>query len=189
MVLLVVGVVLAEHFGRESLHGACLAGARVGLLDRDSATHPHFRVKLEAIGYGFLIPVFFVTSGVRLDVSGLVADPAALARVPVFLAALLVVRGVPALLFRHDLGGRATATVGLLQATSLPFIVTATMIGVETGLMSPVTAAALVCAGLLSVLLFPALAVSTLSRSGPDETVRRTAPDGRPTTPRSASPR
>jgi Kef-type K+ transport system membrane component KefB len=189
MVLLVVMVVLAEHFGLESILGAFMAGALVGLLDRDSATHPHFRVKLEAIGYGFLIPVFFVTSGVRLDVTGLVEDPAALARVPVFLAALLVVRGVPALLFRRDLGGRATATVGLLQATSLPFIVTATMIGVETGLMSPVTAAALVCAGLLSVLLFPALAVSTLSRSGPDETVRRTAPEGRPAAPRSASPR
>lgn len=189
MVLLVVMVVLAEHFGLESILGAFMAGALVGLLDRDSATHPHFRVKLEAIGYGFLIPVFFVTSGVRLDVTGLVEDPAALARVPVFLAALLVVRGVPALLFRHDLGGRATAAVGLLQATSLPFIVTATMIGVETGLMSPVTAAALVCAGLLSVLLFPAMAVSTLSRSGPDRPVRRTAPDGRPATPRSTSSR
>ena len=66
--------------------------------------HPRFRIKLEAIGYGFLMPVFFVSSGMRLDLTGLLDSPSALVRVPVFLLALLVVRGVPALL-----GLRATA--------------------------------------------------------------------------------
>ena len=99
VVLLVAFVALAEQFGLESILGAFMAGAVVGLVDRDTTSHPHFRLKLEAIGYGFLIPVFFVTSGLRLDLSGLVDDPSALARVPVFVVALLVVRGVPALLF------------------------------------------------------------------------------------------
>jgi Kef-type K+ transport system membrane component KefB len=75
-VLLLVGfVVLAERFGLESILGAFLAGALVAAVDSDAASHPHFRVKLEAIGYGFLIPAFFVASGARLDVSGLLADP------------------------------------------------------------------------------------------------------------------
>ncbi|GAA0932866.1 cation:proton antiporter [Kribbella koreensis] len=162
VVLLVAFVVLAGRFGLETILGAFLAGAVVGLVDRDSRSHPQFRVKLEALGYGFLIPVFFVTSGLRLDLSGLVDDPAAMLRVPLFLLALLLARGVPALLSLRALGPRPTGAVALLQATSLPFIVTASQIGTATGLMSPVTAAALVCAGLLSVLLFPVIALTLL---------------------------
>lgn len=87
--LLIAFVVLAEKFGLESILGAFLAGAVVGLLDRDSSTHPQFRVKLEAIGYGFVIPVFFVSSGLRLDLMGLMESPSTLVRVPLFLVALL----------------------------------------------------------------------------------------------------
>ncbi|WP_310529345.1 cation:proton antiporter [Nocardioides sp.] len=168
VVLLVAFVALAERFGLESILGAFMAGAVVGLLDKDSQSHPNFRVKLEAIGYGFLVPVFFVTSGLRLDLGGLVENPAALTRVPVFALALLVVRGLPALLFGRIFGRRAVLAAGLLQATSLPFIVTATQIGVLTGLMSGVTAAAMICAGLLSVVLFPVAALALL-RTAPRE--------------------
>jgi Kef-type K+ transport system membrane component KefB len=167
VVLLVAFVVLAERFGLESILGAFLAGAVVGVLDRDSRSRPLFRVKLDAIGYGLLIPVFFVASGLRLDVNGLLTSPAALARVPLFLVALLLVRGVPALLYVPTAGRRAALAAGLLQATSLPFVVTATQIGVVIGLMTPVTDAALVCAGLLSVLIFPATALALLRGAGP----------------------
>jgi Kef-type K+ transport system membrane component KefB len=166
VVLLVAFTVLAERFGLETILGAFLAGAVIGLVDRDSASHPHFRTKLEAIGYGFLIPVFFVSSGVRLDLTGLLAHPSALARVPVFLLALLVARGVPALLGLRATARRNTIAIGLLQATSLPFIVTATQIGLALGQITAVTGAALVCAGLLSVLIFPLLAVGLLGRGG-----------------------
>ena len=162
IVLLVAFVALAERFGLESILGAFMAGAVVGLLDRDSTSHPTFRVKLDAIGYGFLIPVFFVTSGLRLDLGGLLDDPASLAQVPVFALALLVVRGVPALLLGRLLDRRSVLAAALLQATSLPFIVTATQIGLLTGLLSAVTAAAMVCAGLLSVILFPVAALAVL---------------------------
>jgi Kef-type K+ transport system membrane component KefB len=162
VVLLVAFAALAERFGLESILGAFLAGAVVGLLDRDSASHPNFRTKLEAIGFGFLVPVFFVSSGVRLDLTGLLAHPSALARVPLFLLALLVARGMPALLGLRAAGPRSTLALGLLQATSLPLIVTATQIGVTLGKISAVTGAALVCAGLLSVLVFPLVALALL---------------------------
>jgi Kef-type K+ transport system membrane component KefB len=164
VVLLVGFVVLAERLGLETILGAFLAGAVVGLVDRDSATHPRFRAKLDALGYGFLIPVYFVSSGVRLDLRGLIEDPGALVRVPVFLVALLVVRGVPAVLYARAIGRRGSVAAGLLQATSLPFLVTAAQIGTVTGRLSGTTAAALVCAGLLSVLVFPALALTVLGR-------------------------
>src|SRR5215469_3702123 len=166
VLLLVAFTALAERFGLESILGAFLAGAIVGLVDRDSASHPNFRTKLEAIGYGFCVPVFFVSSGVRLDLAGLLHSPSALVRVPLFLMALLLVRGLPALLGVRANGARPTLALGLLQATSLPFIVTATQIGVILRKITPVTAAALVCAGLLSVLIFPLLALSLLRRSG-----------------------
>ncbi len=167
VLLLVAFTALAERFGLESILGAFLAGAIIGLVDRDSASHPNFRAKLEGIGYGFLVPVFFVASGIRLDLTGLLHSPSALVRVPVFLLALLVVRGLPALLGLRANGPGATMALGLLQATSLPFLVTITQIGVALGKITPVTAAALVCAGLLSVLIFPLLALTILRRSEP----------------------
>jgi Kef-type K+ transport system membrane component KefB len=167
-VLTMIGfVVLAEQVGLESILGAFMAGAVVAALDRDPTSHPNFRLKLEAVGFGFLVPVFFVTSGMRLDVGGLLESPGDLLRVPVFFVLLLAARGVPALLFSRELGRQGTVASGLLLATSLPFIVTATQIGLLTGRMSETTATALVCAGLLSVLVLPSLAVARVRDPGP----------------------
>ena len=167
-VLLLVGfVALASRLGLETILGAFLAGAVVGLVDRDTASHPQFRTKLEALGYGFLIPVFFVASGLRLDLAGLLDAPSALIRVPVLALALLVVRGVPAVLLRRQHDARSVAAAALLQATSLPFLVTAGQIGVATGTLSSTTAAALVCAGLVSVVVYPALALGLLREPSP----------------------
>jgi Kef-type K+ transport system membrane component KefB len=153
-------VALAGSIGLETILGAFLAGAVLSLVDRDTATHPSFRLKLDAVGYGFVIPVFFVSSGLRFDLGALTRDASAVAQVPLFLAALFVVRFVPALRYRRALGARAAAVAGLLQATSLPFIVTAADIGASIGVITPVTAAALISAGLLSVLIFPPIALA-----------------------------
>jgi len=163
-VLLLAGLVLvAQRLGLETILGAFLAGALLRVVDRDEAmTHPNFRVKLEALGYGFLVPFFFVVSGLRFNLKALTDDPANLRLVPVFLAALLLVRGLPAVLYRKRVGARRTVVAGLLQATSLPFIVAAVQIGMELGKLDQATGAALVAAGLLSVLLFPLAALTVL---------------------------
>ena len=133
-VLLLIGfAALAERFGLETILGAFLAGVVISVLDRDSASHPNFRTKLEAIGFGFLIPIFFVSSGALIDLQGLLESPSALLRVPVFLIALVLMRGLPALMYLGALGRRSTIAAGLLQATSLPFIVAATQIGMDLG--------------------------------------------------------
>jgi Kef-type K+ transport system membrane component KefB len=166
VLLLVAFVALAEGLGLETILGAFLAGAILNLVDRDAMSHPHFRLKLEAIGYGFLVPVFFVTSGLRFDLQALLASPSAFLRVPLFLLALLVVRGVPAVLYIRTVGRRATLAAALLQATSLPFLVTVTQLGVLLGQITPVTGAALVSAGLVSVVAFPPLALGLLRGGG-----------------------
>jgi Kef-type K+ transport system membrane component KefB len=164
MLLLIGLVVLAEHTGLETILAAFVAGAIVSIIDRDAMkTHPQFHLKLEAVGYGFLIPVFFVTSGIRFDLNTLLDHPSVFARVPIFLAVLVVVRGVPALFYRDSVSDRERVAAALLQATSLPFIVTATMIGAEIGAITSANAAALVAAGLVSALIFPAVATSLLT--------------------------
>ncbi|MDQ2911005.1 MAG: cation:proton antiporter [Actinomycetota bacterium] len=165
-VLLAVFVVLAEKFGLEAILGAFVAGAVLKLIDTDGAmTHPQFRLKLEAAGFGVFVPFFFVTSGIRFDLDALFASGSTLARVPIFLAALLAVRGLPALLYRPLVSARETVAAGLLQATSLGFFVVAGQIGMELGLLSRANGAALIAAGLLSVILFP-LGALTVLRSG-----------------------
>ena len=167
-VLLVLFAFVAERLGLETILGAFIAGALLSILDRDrQMTHPRFREKLEAAGFGIFIPVFFVVSGVRFDLNALTSSAGALARVPVFLLALLAVRGLPALLYRSDLGGRRTVVAALLQATSLPFIVAATQIGIELGTIDATTGSALVGAGILSVLFFPLIALTVLRGGQP----------------------
>jgi Kef-type K+ transport system membrane component KefB len=118
--------------------------------------------KLEGVGYGFFIPVFFVVSGMRFDLTALLATPATLMRVPLFLALFLVVRGVPALLYRRDLPASELPPLGLLSATQLPVVITT--IAVAAGRMRPENAAALVGAGMLSVFVFPLLALGMIRR-------------------------
>jgi Kef-type K+ transport system membrane component KefB len=166
--LLLIGlVVIAQVFGLEVILGAFFAGAVLRLLDRDEMmTHTGFHTKLQAVGFGVFIPYFFVTSGMQLDVGALLSGGAALALMPVFLLALLLARGLPAALYRPMVGSRGSLAAGLLQATSLPFIVAATGIGIELGILSPAIGAAMVVAGLLSVVLFPLGALTLLRDIG-----------------------
>lgn len=169
--LLLVFVVFAERFGLEAILGAFLAGAALKLLDRDGMmTHSFFRPKLEAIGFGAFIPFFFVATGLRLDVTSLFTSGSALARVPLFLGALLVVRALPALVYR-PLAERKEQLVagGLLQATSLSFLIVAGQLGVDLNLLSNENYTALVAAGLASVVVFPFVALNLLRRQTGEE--------------------
>src|SRR5437660_1644263 len=164
-VLLIGFVALAENVGLEVILGAFAAGAVLSLIDRDQRmTHPEFRLKLEAAGFGIFIPVFFVTSGLRFDLDALFSSASTVARVPLFLLALLLVRGLPALLYARLIGKQRAIIAGVLQATSLPFIVAATEIGVQIGVVTKASAAGLIAAGLLSVIIFPLLGLSLLRR-------------------------
>jgi Kef-type K+ transport system membrane component KefB len=165
-VLLAVFVVLAERFGLEAILGAFLAGAIIKLVDRDEVmTHPRFRQKLEVVGFGVFIPFFFVASGIRYDAGALFGSASTLLRVPLFLAILLAVRGLPALLYRPLVEPREAGAGALLQATSVGLFVVASQIGQDMGLISAANAAALIAAGLLSVLLFPLGALMLLRGS------------------------
>jgi Kef-type K+ transport system membrane component KefB len=161
--LLVLLVYMSEEFGLEVVLGAFLAGAMVSLLDREHALRETgLTEKLEGIGFGVFIPIFFVVSGVNLDLDALFSSFDTIVLVPLTAIALLLVRGVPALVYRRFLPRRQALSAGLLQATSLSFVVAATHIGVQIGKLDSAAAAGLVTGGVISVLIFPALALRLL---------------------------
>ncbi len=156
-ILLLLGLlVLAGEFGLDVVLGAFLAGA---VLRRWAPGDVHaLEEKLDAIGYGFFIPVFFVTAGMGIDLQSIRESPD---RLVVFFVLLLAVRGLPMLVvYRRALPARERVQLMLLGSTTLPLVVALTEIGLSTGTMLPENAAALVGAGVLSVLFFPLIAAA-----------------------------
>jgi Kef-type K+ transport system membrane component KefB len=155
VVLLLLLLLIAEEFGLDVVLGAFLAGA---VLRRWAPGDVHsLEEKLDAIGYGFFIPLFFVASGMSLDIRSIAEAPL---RLLVFFVLMLVVRGVPALfLYRDALPPVRRVQLMFLTATALPLLVALAEIGLRNGTMLRENAAALVGAGVLSVLVFPMAAV------------------------------
>jgi Kef-type K+ transport system membrane component KefB len=165
IVLLLFLLAVAARFGLDVVLGAFLAGM---VLRRWAPGDVHaLEDKLDAIGYGFFIPVFFVVSGMNLDVHSIIQAPL---RLLVFFVLLLVVRGLPSLLvYRRALPMRQRLQMMFITATSLPLLVALAEIGLRNGTMLPENAAALVGAGVLSVIFYPALAVAIGARAAARE--------------------
>jgi Kef-type K+ transport system membrane component KefB len=160
-VVLLAFAAIAHKFGIDALLGAFVGGVVLNIADSDDRpTQERYHDKLRAIGFGFLVPVFFVVTGVQFDVRSLFASASSLALVPALVAGILVARALPALLYRRHIGARPAVAAGLLQATTLTFPVVVAEVGQSLGLLSAATSAALVGAALLSVLLFPAIALA-----------------------------
>ena len=155
VVLLLLLLLIAEEFGLDVVLGAFLAGI---VLRRWAPGDVHsLEEKLDAIGYGFFIPLFFVASGMSLDIRSIAEAPL---RLLVFFVLMLVIRGVPALfLYRDALPPVRRVQMMFLTATALPLLVALAEIGLRNGTMLRENAAALVGAGVLSVLVFPMAAV------------------------------
>jgi Kef-type K+ transport system membrane component KefB len=155
-VVLIFGLVaLATELGLDLLLGGFVAGmiTRLALRGREVAI---FESKLTAIGYGFLIPFFFVVSGMGFDAKGLFTSAGALAKLPLFAAFFLIVRGLPAVLFyRRELPARDRVALGFFCATELPLVVAITALARAHHDMRATTATALVGAAIISTLLYP----------------------------------
>jgi Kef-type K+ transport system membrane component KefB len=158
ILLQILFVALAAKFGLNIVMGAFAAGIVVGLAIKGEEGEL-LRHKLDAIGYGFLIPIFFIAAGMKFDVSALWSAPLAPIQVALLSGLLVFVRGIPVLLYKKELTPEEKLPFALYSATGLPLIVIISEIGVSSGLMRPDRAAILVSAGMISVLLFPILAV------------------------------
>ncbi len=160
---------LASAFGLDVLLGAFAAGVLIRLLLRtgEAAEVETVEAKLDGLGFGFLVPVFFIYTGVTFDLDALFSSWTTVALLPTFLLLFVLVRGIPATVAAPRGAGLAErAAIALFAATGLPIIVAVTTIGLDHGELSRSTAAALVGAGILSVLVFPLIALSVARRTG-----------------------
>ncbi len=156
--LLIILIVLSKRLDIDIVLGAFVAGAII----RASIERHHdeaLSARMDGIGLAFLVPIFFITAGIRLDLAALFSDPVALAMVPIYALLMLATRGVPALLlYRSDFSGRERVALALHSGTQLSLVVAITTIAVRRGLVPGAQGAALVGGGIVTVILFPALA-------------------------------
>ena len=167
-------VLLAVDAGFDFVLGAFAAGLVVGLAI-DSPDGRVVRIGLEGIGFGFLIPIYFVVTGMTLDLDSLLS-PDGIALAALFLALFLVVRGTPALLWAHDLMKRETLALALCGATALPLVVAIVGIGTDRGAISTSVGASMILAGIVSVLVYPLIATQL---AGGTAAAELSAPKGR----------
>jgi Kef-type K+ transport system membrane component KefB len=163
---------MANRLGIDVLLGAFAAGVVVRIPaakyddeEDESDASSIFGFKLEGIGFGMLVPIFFVVSGTRIDLASLFENPTALLAVPGFLLLMLVVRAIPTFIcYRKALERNQRRALAVMSATGLPLIVVITTIAVDNGYISSADAAAMVAAGMLSVVILPAVSIALLGR-------------------------
>jgi Kef-type K+ transport system membrane component KefB len=164
VLLVILLVYLAIKLSLDVLLGAFAAGVVVRLFIKGEDSQP-VESKLEAIGFGFLIPIFFIESGINFDLGSLIHRPHVLLLVPMFTAIFLVTRGLPTwAFFRGAISKVEARSLALLSAAGLPIIVVITTLGVDEHRMKPENAAALVAAGILSVLIYPLIGLRWLGQ-------------------------
>jgi Kef-type K+ transport system membrane component KefB len=160
-------VLLANDVGFDFVLGAFAAGLLVGLA-LDSPEGQIVRMRLEGIGFGFLIPIYFVVTGLNFDLDSLLTGTG-LALAALFLGLLVLVRGTPSLLWLRELGTRQTLGLALFGATGLPLIVAIVGIGMDRGAITADVGTSLIGAGMISVLVFPLLAIRVAGPRRPTE--------------------
>ncbi|HKQ18021.1 MAG TPA: cation:proton antiporter [Solirubrobacterales bacterium] len=174
LALIAVVVGITSQLGLETILAAFTVGVIRGMTEERSE---RMEQKREAVALGIFVPFFFVSSGLDFQLDELFATIGGVIRLPVFVLALLAVHVIPALIYARTMGTRKAIAAGLLQATSFSFVIVATQIGLQLHVMVQATATALVGAGLISVVAFPAIAFALLRG---EDGAQRAPPRGEP---------
>jgi Kef-type K+ transport system membrane component KefB len=164
ILILLTLVSLAQDLGMDMVLGAYTAGIVIGLFIRDTKADA-LRERLSPIGPGFLIPLFFIVSGIEFDLRALLDNPLSFARLPLFCALFLLVRGLPVYLYRRDLPKPDLLPLALYSSSTLPLVVTIAHVGARTGEMLPENGAALIGAAIVSMSVFPVIALMLRERA------------------------
>jgi len=154
-------VVLAEVLGAEIILGAFIAGAMLSLLStREDLEAMH---QLEAVGFGFFIPIFFIMVGVNFNLGALIGSTDALILLPFLVLAAFLVKLLPALLFRLQFSWRETFSAGFLLSSRLSLIVAASAIGLNLGIISESVNTMIILVAIVTVTAAPLI----FNRIGP----------------------
>ena len=161
--MMLIFVALAELLGTEIILGAFLAGAIIALLKRpedEGLVH-----QLDAIGYGFFIPIFFIMVGVDFNLASLISSPSALLLVPLLLVSAAAVKLLPALIFKSSFSWKQTLAAGTLLSSRLSLIIAASAIGLRLGVIDEPFNAAIIMVAITTVVIAPPLFVKLVPRA------------------------
>ncbi|MDZ7844708.1 MAG: cation:proton antiporter [Anaerolineales bacterium] len=153
--MMLIFVVLSEVLGTEVILGAFMAGAIISLLSKPEDEELFHQ--LDAIGYGFFIPIFFIMVGVDFNLASLLESSQALLLVPLLMGAALVVKMLPALIFRMGFSWRKSISAGVLLSARLSLIIAASAIGLRLGVISDAINAAIILVAIITVIVSPPL--------------------------------
>lgn len=165
LLLLVALIFITMNSGIDFLFGAFTAGIILSEVikmakNKDDKDIENMRIKFEGIGFGLLIPIFFIVSGINFDLKAFLTSPTSLLMVPIFIISFLIVRGFPAMvIYRKILSKAERVPLALFSATQLPMVIVITNLAVKSGTMHTNNAADLVGAAIISVILFPFIAL------------------------------
>lgn len=155
--VLLLFVVLAEMLGTEVILGAFLAGVMLSLLsgpEDSEALH-----QLEAVGFGFFIPIFFIMVGVRFNLAALLSSSQAMLLLPLLLVAAILVKLLPAFVFRLNFSPREALAAGVLLSARLSLIIAASAIGLRLGIITESVNAAVILVAIITVTATPLIFV------------------------------
>lgn len=155
MALMIIFIVLSQTLGVQVILGTFLAGILVGLVNEQGKTDVFN--KLDAIGFGFLIPIFFIMVGVQFDIHSLLTDPKALLLLPLLLVATYVFKGLPILLLRLSYPWRLTLSGAALLTTQMSVTVAAAAVGLKIGAISPGVDTAIILVAMLTSVISPVM--------------------------------
>ncbi|RLB55550.1 MAG: hypothetical protein DRJ42_05855 [Deltaproteobacteria bacterium] len=156
MTLMLGFVVFSQFIGAEIILGAFLAGTAISSLSRKSV-HGLLGMKLDAIGFGFFIPIFFIMVGARFDMHSLLADPASLALVPILVVFAFAVKILPGMLLARFFGRRNALAAGFLLSSRLSLIIAASAIGLRLGVITPQINTAIILVAIITCVVSPAI--------------------------------
>jgi Kef-type K+ transport system membrane component KefB len=152
-VLILIFITLANAIGMEIILGAFLAGVIVSLLDDKEASDLY--MKLDAIGFGFFVPIFFIMVGVSFDLKAVMGNPRIWIFVPILIIMLYLVKMIPSLLLARMYPLRKTIAAGFLLSSRLSLIIAASAVGLEMGLIKPDTNSAIILVALITCTFSP----------------------------------
>jgi len=165
--MMLIFVALAEMLGTEIILGAFLAGAIISLLKRpEDSELVH---QLDAIGFGFFIPIFFIMVGVDFNLASLINSPSAMLLVPLLLVSAAAVKLLPALVYKTSFSWKQTLAAGILLSSRLSLIIAASAIGMRIGVISEPFNAAIILVAILTVVIAPAVFIKLVPKNELEE--------------------
>lgn len=153
--LVLVLVAVAEKVGSEIILGSFLAGIIFSLLvgkAKEEISH-----QLDVIGYGFLIPIFFIMVGVNIDLNAIIENPGSIAKIPVFLIIFFLVKFIPCLLLRKKYGIRNSLASAMILTAQLSLVIVGAQMALNLGYINNSDYSAFIVTTVISCILFPIL--------------------------------